>query len=403
MGFSVLLAAYTVTLLLAFTIATLHRSIQSKRTSATALNKPAPPPGPAGYPLLGSLLYVIGPLRHNPHRSLVALAKAHGPIVYLRLGLTRAMAVVSSAAVAHEALVKNDAALAARLVPDNVRALSYGATSMVFLPSSDQLWRQLRVLIGAGFSSSQIRPVLERRAGQLAEHVRACAGSGRPVNIREAVNGTVLNVVSNVLFSEDVVDLREQQKAQTFKSLVVPVLEEWSKPSVSDAFPFLAPLEHLLGSRRRISTHLAKLFRFFDEVIIEKRLACCEKHNDILDVLLSRMAMAKLTRQQITTFITDMFIAASDTSTVTVQWAMAELLRHPEKMKKVNAELAEKLGSKDFVTESDLSELPYLHAVVKETLRLHPAVPLIPREVVADDMSLGGFHVPKGTGVIVNL
>ncbi|CAD6252738.1 unnamed protein product [Miscanthus lutarioriparius] len=252
------------------------------------------------------------------------------------------MAVVSSAAVAHEALVKNDAALAARLVPDNVRALSYGAKSMVFLPSSDQLWRQLRVLIGAGFSSSQIRPVLERRAGH------------------------------------DVVDLREQQKAQTFKSLVVPVLEEWSKPSVSDAFPFLAPLEHLLGSRRRISTHVAKLFRFFDEVIIEKRLACGEKHNDILDVLLSRMAMAKLTRQQITTFLTDMFIAASDTSTVTVQWAMAELLRHPEKMKKVNAELAEKLGSKDFVTESDLSELPYLHAVVKETLRLHPAVPLIP-------------------------
>ena len=122
--------------------------------------------------------------------------------------------------------------------------------------------------------------------------------------LREAVNGTVLNVVPNVLLSEDVVDLREQQKAQTFKSLVVPVLEEWSKPSVSDAFPFLAPLEHLLGSRRHISTHLAKLFRFFDEVIIEKRLACGEKHNDILDVLLSRMAMAKLTRQQITTFLT---------------------------------------------------------------------------------------------------
>jgi cytochrome P450 len=303
MGFWVSLAAYTVALL-AFTIATLHRSMQSKRISATALNKPPPPPGPAGHPLLGSLLYVIGPLWHNPHRSLVALAETHGPIVYLRLGLTRAMAVVSSAAVAHEALVKNDAALAARLVPDNVRALSYGATSMVFLPSSDQLWRQLRVLIGAGFSSSQIRHVLERRAGQLAEHVRACAVSGRPVNIREAVNGTVLNVVSNVLFSEDVVDLREQQKAQTFKSLVVPVLEEWSKPSVSDAFPFLAPLEHLLGSRRRISTHLAKLFRFFDEVIIEKRLACGQKHNDILDILLSRMAMSKLTRQQITTFLT---------------------------------------------------------------------------------------------------
>lgn len=82
---------------------------------------------------------------------------------------------------------------------------------------------------------------------------------------------------------------------------------------------------------------------------------------------------------------------------------MAELLRHPDKMKKVNAELAEQLGSKDFVRESDLSELPYLHAVVKETVRLHPAVPLIPREVVEDDVSLGGFHVPKGRGIIVNL
>jgi hypothetical protein len=56
-------------------------------------------------------------------------------------------------------------------------------------------------------------------------------------------------------------------------------------------------------------------------------------------------------------------------------------------------ELAEQLGSKDLVTESDLSKLPYLHAVVKETLRLHPAVPLIPREVVVDDVSLGGFQI----------
>jgi cytochrome P450 len=82
---------------------------------------------------------------------------------------------------------------------------------------------------------------------------------------------------------------------------------------------------------------------------------------------------------------------------------MAQLLRHPEKMKKAAAELAEQLGSKDFVTESDLNKLPYLHAVVKETLRLHPAVPIIPREVVEDGVSLGGFNVPKGTGVVVNL
>ncbi|CAN6248041.1 unnamed protein product [Urochloa humidicola] len=405
MGFCVLLAFVLVPLITITFVLHLHGHMQ-KRKSPWQASLP-PPPGPAGNPLLGNLLYVIGPLRHNPHRGLASLAKTFGPVLSLRLGLTRTLVVVSSAAAAHEALSKNDAALAARLVPDNVCALSYGTTSMVFLPSSDHIWRQLRVVIGAGFSSARgldaIRPVLERLSRELAGYLRA--SSGTAVNIREAVNGTVLNVISNVLFSEDVVDLREQG-AQMFKGLIVPVLEEWSKPSVCDAFPFFAPLEHLLGSRRRISTHLAKLYKFFDQGIIERRLSDDsgeKKHDDLLDVLLSRLAASKLTRQQITTFLTDMFIAASDTSTNTVQWAMAQLLRHPEKMKKVAAELDAQLGSKDFVMESDLSKLPYLHAVVKETLRLHPAVPIIPREVVADDVSLGGFDVPKGTGVVVNL
>ncbi|CAN6275451.1 unnamed protein product [Urochloa humidicola] len=416
MGLSVLLVYFILATLITIT-AVLHGHAIQRRTSRPGPASLPPPPGPAGNPLLGNLLYVIGPLRHNPHRGLASLAATFGPVLSLRLGLTRTLVVVSSAAAAHEALSKNDAALAARLVPDNVCALSYGTTSMVFLPSSDHLWRQLRVVIGAGFSTARgldaIRPVLERRAAELAAYLRARAtaassgggGGTAAVNIREAVNGTVLNVISNVLFSEDVVELREQG-TQMFKGLIVPVLEEWSKPSVSDAFPFFAPLEHLLGSRRRISTHLAKLYEFFDQGIIERRLSDDSgemRHNDLLDVLLSRLAASKLTRQQITTFLTDMFIAASDTSTNTVQWAMAQLLRHPEKMKKAAEELDAQLGAKDFVMESDLNKLPYLHAVVKETLRLHPAVPIIPREVVADDVSLGGFNVPKGTGVVVNL
>jgi len=82
---------------------------------------------------------------------------------------------------------------------------------------------------------------------------------------------------------------------------------------------------------------------------------------------------------------------------------MALLLKHRDKMEKVKAELAASLGSKDFVEELDLDELPYLRAVVKETLRLQPPAPLLPRMVVADGVSLGGFSVPMGTCVLVNL
>lgn len=88
-----------------------------------------------------------------------------------------------------------------------------------------------------------------------------------------------------------------------------------------------------------------------------------------------------------------------------MEWAMAMLLKHPDKMEKVRTELTSTIGSsKDFVEDSDLSKLPYLHAVVKETLRLHPAALLLPQAVVADGgMSLCGFTVPHGTCVLVNL
>ncbi|KAI4968997.1 hypothetical protein ZWY2020_046327 [Hordeum vulgare] len=333
MWFSALLACIVAVITL-LVVHILHKH-NRKRVS------PPWPPGPAGHPILGNLLYVIGPLRNNPHSALASLAQTYGPILSLRLGLTRTIVVVSSAAAAHEALAKNDAALASRLVPDTVRAMSYGATSMVFLPSSNPLWKQDRTIMGVRFSSTRgldtIRPILECHAGHLTEHLRACSGTGTPVLIREAVNRTVLNVISNILFSEDVVDLR-MPGPQPFRGLIVPVLEEWSKSNVSDAFPFLAPIDHLFGSRRRISIHLAKLFKFFDQEIIQRRLARTstggKNTNDVLDNLLTRHAMSKLTRQEIVTFLTDMFIAASDTSTVTVQWAMAQLLRHPEKMDK---------------------------------------------------------------------
>lgn len=72
-------------------------------------------------------------------------------------------------------------------------------------------------------------------------------------------------------------------------------------------------------------------------------------------------------------------------------------------MSKVRAELAASLGSKEFVHESDLNKLPYVHAVVKETLRLQPPAPLLPRKVSTDGMSLGGFAVPIGTDILINL
>jgi coumaroylquinate(coumaroylshikimate) 3'-monooxygenase len=73
-----------------------------------------------------------------------------------------------------------------------------------------------------------------------------------------------------------------------------------------------------------------------------------------------------------------MLLAGTDTSANTVEWAIAELLRSPHCAKKLQAELDEVVGKDRIVSESDIPNLPYLRAVVKEALRLRPAAPLNP-------------------------
>lgn len=81
---------------------------------------------------------------------------------------------------------------------------------------------------------------------------------------------------------------------------------------------------------------------------------------------------------------------------------MAELLRNPETMFRARAELEQTIGKGNPVEESDIARLPYLQAVVKETFRLHPAVPLLLPRRALEDVEIGGLVVPKGAQVLVN-
>ncbi|TJX12503.1 cytochrome P450, partial [Tissierella creatinini] len=97
-----------------------------------------------------------------------------------------------------------------------------------------------------------------------------------------------------------------------------------------------------------------------------------------------------------------LFTAGTDTTSSTLEWAMTELLRNPDILSKVRLELEQTIGKGNPIEESDITRLPYLQAVVKETLRLHPAVPLLlPRKALAD-VEIAGFIVPKGAQVFVN-
>ena len=98
-----------------------------------------------------------------------------------------------------------------------------------------------------------------------------------------------------------------------------------------------------------------------------------------------------------------LFVAGIDTTSSTLVWAMAELLHNPIKLLKVREELQQVLGKNGQVEESHTSKLPYLNAVVKETLRLHPPAPFLLPHKSNDDVELAGFTVPKNARILVNV
>lgn len=95
-------------------------------------------------------------------------------------------------------------------------------------------------------------------------------------------------------------------------------------------------------------------------------------------------------------------MAGTDTSSSAMQWAMAELLNRPKTFQKLRSEIHSVVGTSRLVKDSDVPNLPYLRAVIRETLRLHPSAPLIIREC-ADDCMVDGFILKSKTRVLVNV
>ncbi|KAH7841466.1 hypothetical protein Vadar_030192 [Vaccinium darrowii] len=333
----------------------LHSLLRQTRTKSKL------PPGPGRLPVVGNLLK----LGDKPHKSLAGLAETYGPIMSLKLGQITTV-VISSPALAKEALQKQDLAFSSRSIPNAVHAHEQYKYSVVWLPVSDK-WRSLRKILNSNIFS---------------------------VDIGSAAFTTSLNLLSNTIFSVDLADLC-LDSAKELRDLVWNVMMETGKPNLVNFFPVLAMIDPQ-GIRNRVMVHLGKILQLFggliDERLKSRKLHKSNAENDVIDILLNLNQEIDRTH-----------IERTDTTSSTVEWAMAELLRNPECLKKAKAELEQTIGKGKPIQERDTSQLPYLQAIVKETLRIHPSVPfLIPRKVETD-VEIYGYTVPKGAQVLVNV
>ncbi|XP_058179328.1 geraniol 8-hydroxylase-like [Rhododendron vialii] len=398
MDFSSSIACLVLTSIL---IVLLYSSIfQRTKTSHAKL-----PPGPSPIPVLGNLLS----LDNKPHKSLARLAKIHGPIMSLKLGSLTTV-VISSPAAAKQVLQKHDVPFSSRTIPDAVRAHSHHELGMPWIPVSP-LWRSLRKICNArmfaGQSLAAEQNTRSSKVRQLLSFVRESCDNGVAIDIGKAAFSTTLNMLSNAIFSVDMTD-PGSDSTNEFKELVWNMMEEIGKPNLADYFPALKMIDPQ-GRRRRLTGYAGRMIGVFDELIKTRLLArktaagSVETEEDLLDTLLGiEESSHEIDRRHTEHLFLDLFVAGTDTTSNTLEWAMAELLHNPTILSKAREEMDQIIGKGRPVEEVDLARLPYLHAIIKETFRLHPPTPLLLPRKAEEDVDLCGFRVPKGAQVLVN-
>ncbi|KAL0006721.1 hypothetical protein SO802_008223 [Lithocarpus litseifolius] len=122
----------------------------------------------------------------------------------------------------------------------------------------------------------------------------------------------------------------------------------------------------------------------------------------LLKVYQEGKAEVKMTRINIKAFLTDIFIGSTSTTSEVIAWTITELINHPSIFNKVREEINSVVGSTRLDDESDVENLPYLQAVVKETLQLYPLL-LVTTRKCCQSCEIGGFEIPQETMVLINL
>ncbi|KAF7073797.1 hypothetical protein CFC21_078742 [Triticum aestivum] len=364
------------------------------------------PPSPPSRPLLGHL-HLLG--RH-PHRSLRELHARYGTdggLLLLQLGRRRTL-VVSTAAAAAGLYKNHDLAFASRVPSAPADKLTYGSTNVSFAPYGDA-WRRSKKMAVVHLLSPRradsFAPVRAAEAAALVAGVRRAAEAGEIVELRE-----LLSAYSNAVVTRATTGAAGAT-AEKLKKLLGNSAAIMSGLQADDVLPDAAAkvVRWATGLEKRLDAELEQWDKFLSEIIaehLEKKPDNGAGEESFLDVLLrlreEGAAGLELTNDRIKSLIKDMIAGGTDTASVTLEWAMAELVGNPRAIAKLQDEIDRVTEGKPTIEEDDLSRMEYLRAVLKEVLRLHPAAPLLIPHQSTTAAVVQGYEIPAETALFVN-
>ncbi|XP_043702381.1 cytochrome P450 81Q32-like [Telopea speciosissima] len=368
--------------------------------------KNLPPSGPLSFPIIGHLYLLKKPLHHN----LARVAAQYGPIVLLNFGSRRVLHV-SSPSAAEECFTTNDIVFANR--PNLLVGKYLGFDSTILsLASYGQHWRNLRRLTTLEiFSSTRLQMFSKIRTNEVRSLLRrlvVAENSSKTVEMKSTffeltLNNMMMMIAGKRYYGDNGGDL---DKARQFQELVEEIFGAAGASNLVDFLPLLWWVG-FNGLEKKLLRLQRKRDQFMQELIEEHRLARTQSKDDksLIDVLLSLQENDPkyYTDEIIIGIIQVLLNAGTDTTAGTMEWAMSLLLNHPEVLKKAQVEIDTIVGQDRLLNESDVANLPYLHCIINETLRLYPAGPLLIPHESSEECIVGGFTIPRGTMLLVNL
>ncbi|KAK1381862.1 Premnaspirodiene oxygenase [Heracleum sosnowskyi] len=315
------------------------------------------PPGPKRLPIIGNLHQLSQPI----HQTFRSLSNKHGPLMFLQLGSFPTL-VVSSADMAREVLKTHDLTFASRPTLYATNKISYNGTSISLAPYG-KYWREVRkIALMELLSPKRVESFESVRKEEVAYIINIVADSSAKsatINLTELMFMVVNNIVLRAIFSKKMNYGEEKGKSSISKfSEVIDDFEElMSVGNIADSFPWMRWYNKFNGVEERLEKGFRALDSFYDMVIREHRHQRSE-HEDLVDVLLRIQndpnQEIKLTDDNIKGVLTDMFLAGSDTSSTTLVWIMAELMKNPSAMRKAQEEVRAVVKEKDGAKAEDL-------------------------------------------------
>ncbi|XP_052211435.1 cytochrome P450 CYP82D47-like isoform X2 [Diospyros lotus] len=412
-------------LLLALYLHYYHRPKSAAASTKEYLHKRqltrAPEP-PGALPFIGHLHLMSGAV--PVARILAAIADKYGGIFSLRLGSHQAL-VVSSWEFAKECFTTHDTIFASRPLLTLGKYMGYNQAMFALAPYGPY-WRYVRKIVTLElFTAWRLEKLKHIRESEVDMCIKDLNfldenDGGRPstirVNMNEWFEHLTFNIISRTLAGKRFSAGDTQSADNCFKEAIKRALYLSGIFVVSDAIPSLEWMDfggHIRAMKqtgKEIDVALSRWLEEHKRKTVEGGGATgkATDHQDFTDVMLSLLAedttISGFDRDTIIKSTLQILVMTGSESTAeTLIWALSLLLNNRHALQAAQAELDVQVGRDRWVQESDITNLNYLQAVVKETLRLYPPGPLSGPRQALEDCQVGGYHVQKGTRLIVNL